>query len=253
MFVDTHCHLEKKYYLSIDKVINKAIEDGVNIFIVSGYDKEGNANAIELAKRHSNVYATIGYGPNAADDITNGDLKLLGEQALEKKVVGIGEIGLDYYRRKDNKDKQKEIFIEQIKIANNLNKPIVIHNRDADDDIYNILSDLAGDKKGVIHCFNSSYSMGEKFVKLGFFLGIGGIVTFNNTRLSEVINKLPLEYIVLETDSPYLAPEPQRGKQNEPRFIKNIAEKVADIKGVNVSVVGNITTSNSLGLFDLSE
>lgn len=250
MFVDTHCHLGKKYYFDIDNIIKKAIDKGVKFIIISGYDRETNKEVIELAKKYENVYATIGYGPSIAENVKDEDLELLKEQGLYNKIVGIGEIGLDYYRNK-YKDKQKDIFIKQIEIANELNKPIVVHNRDADDDVYNILKEAKLNKNGVIHCFNSDYLMGEKFIKLGFYLGIGGIITFKNSKLAGVIKKIPLEYIVLETDSPYLAPEPHRGEKNDPSLIKKIAEKIADLKEVNIENVGTSTTINALRLFDL--
>lgn len=250
MFVDTHCHLGKKYHFDIDNIIKKAIDKGVKFIIISGYDRETNKEVIELAKKYENVYATIGYGPSIAENVKDEDLELLKEQGLYNKIVGIGEIGLDYYRNK-YKDKQKDIFIKQIEIANELNKPIVVHNRDADDDVYNILKEAKLNKNGAIHCFNSDYLMGEKFIKLGFYLGIGGIITFKNSKLAGVIKKIPLEYIVLETDSPYLAPEPHRGEKNDPSLIKKIAEKIADLKEVNIENVGTSTTINALRLFDL--
>lgn len=250
MFIDTHCHLGKDYYSNIDKIIKKAIARGVNFIIASGYNKETNKEVLEISKKYNIVYATIGYGPNVAEEIGDIELKLLKEQATEEKVVGIGEIGLDYYRNK-NVIKQKEIFIKQIKIANDLNKPIVVHTRDADVDTYNILNKLRVNKNGVIHCFNSDYLTGKKFIKLGFYLGIGGIITFKNSTLSAVIKKIPIEYIVLETDSPYLAPEPHRGEKNEPSLIEIVAKKIADIKKIEVEDIGVITTSNARGMFDL--
>ena len=167
------------------------------------------------------------------------------------RIVAIGEIGLDYYWRKDNKEKQRDLFQKQLDLAVKHQMPVVIHCRDAIQELYDILSQYKGKVKGVIHCFSGSYEMARAFIELGFVLGIGGVLTFKNSKLYQVVEKLPLSSIVLETDSPYLTPEPHRGEMNESKYIPLVAEKIAQIKGISLSEVEKITTDNAKRVFDL--
>ena len=167
------------------------------------------------------------------------------------RIVAIGEIGLDYYWRKDNKEKQRDLFQKQLDLAVKHQMPVVIHCRDAIQELYDILSQYKGKVKGVIHCFSGSYEMALAFIELGFVLGIGGVLTFKNSKLYQVVEKIPLSSIVLETDSPYLTPEPHRGEMNESKYIPLIAEKIAQIKGISLSEVEKITTDNAKRVFDL--
>jgi len=166
-----------------------------------------------------------------------------------KRIVAIGEIGLDYYWHKDNKEKQRDVFHKQLKLAEKYNLPVVIHSRDSIGEVYEILKEYS--LCGVIHCFSGSKEMADNFVKLGYMIGIGGVLTFKNSKLYQVVESLPLESILLETDSPYLSPEPFRGKVNESRNIPIIAEKVAEIKGLSLETVEKITTDNAIRMFDL--
>ncbi len=248
--IDTHCHLFKKYYNDLDQVIKK-MEN--NIMIVAGTDFETNKEVIQLCKKYENIYGVIGIHPTELEKHSDNDLKLIEKNLTNPKIVGIGEIGLDYYWTKENKEKQKEIFINQIKLAEKYNKLIVVHTRDAINDTYEILKEYASKIRKVIHCYSSSYEMAEKFIKIGCFLGIGGPITFKNSKkLVEVIEKIDLKYLLLETDSPYLSPEPFRGKRNEPYNIAYIAKKIAEIKKVSVEEVIKITTENSISQFDLN-
>ena len=167
------------------------------------------------------------------------------------RIVAIGEIGLDYYWRKDNKEKQRDLFQKQLDLAVKHQMPVVIHCRDAIQELYDILSQYKGKVKGVIHCFSGSYEMARAFIELGFVLGIGGVLTFKNSKLYQVVEKLPLSSIVLETDSPYLTPEPHRGEMNESKYIPLVAEKIAQIKRISLSEVEKITTDNAKRVFDL--
>ena len=242
MLIDTHCHLEKKEYDDLDSIIKNM--DGY--MIASGYNDETNLEVIELINKYDNVYGVIGIHPEEVDNIT----RIIEDNINNPKIVGIGEIGLDYYYVKDNKDKQIDLFKKQIELAEKYNKPIVVHSRDAANDTYNILKNIK--VKCDIHCFSYSYEMAKEFVKLGFRLGIGGVLTFKNSKnLKEIVDKLDIDSFLLETDSPYLSPEPFRGKKNNPSNVLYVAKKIAEIKGMNVNEVINILNRNAVEQFDL--
>lgn len=246
MYIDTHCHLD-----GIEKTRRNEIVDSVgnSIIIISGFDDASNKEVIELIEEYHNTYGTIGIHP---DEVKVNHVDELLEIVKNPKVVGIGEIGLDYHYGKGDMELQKEVFIKQIEIARENNLPIVVHSRDAAEDTYNILKEHAKNMKIVMHCFSYSLDMAKKFIKLGVKLGIGGVVTFKNSKtLVEVVKEIPLEYLVLETDSPWLTPEPFRGKLNEPKNIPIIAEKIAEIKGISVEKVLECTTKNAIEQFDL--
>ena len=249
LMFDTHLHLVNEGYDDIDKVIQEAIDSGVLYLILGGCSKDDNISNVELCKKYDNLFMTVGYHPSEVNKLNNSDFLLLEEQICnnKNKIIGIGEIGLDYHYGKDDKKLQIEAFKKQISIAKKYNLPVVIHTRDAMQDTYNILKDSG--VIGVIHCFSGSEEMANKFIKLGFYLGIGGVVTFSNSKLAEVVKNIDLSHIILETDSPYLSPF--RGKRNEPKNIKVIAEKIALIKGVGVNDVAQITSNNVIRLFDL--
>lgn len=247
--IDTHCHLFKEYYENISQVIKKMKN---NIVIVSGTNDFDNLEVIELCNKYPNVYGTLGIHPTEIESLTDKSFKIIEDNIDNPKIVGIGEIGLDYYWQKNNKDLQKEIFIKQIKLAQKYNKPIVVHTRDSINDAYEILKEYAKGIKIDIHCFSSSLEMANKFIKLGCKLGIGGVLTFkNNDKLKDVIKKIELSNIMLETDSPFLTPEPFRGKQNEPYNIIFVAKEIAKIKNIELEDVLEITTANAISQFDL--
>jgi len=247
--IDTHCHLFREYYDSIEDVLHKM---GSNIIIVSGTNDNDNLEVIELCSKYPNVYGTIGIHPTEIDRITENSFKIIEENLNNPKIVGIGEIGLDYYWEKENKNLQQEIFIKQIELAKKYNKSIVVHSRDAIKDTYDILEKYGKGLKIDIHCFSGSLEMANKFIDIGCFLGIGGVLTFkNNVKLIEVIENISLDKILLETDSPYLSPEPYRGKKNEPYNIIYVARKIAEIKNISTEEVLKITTSNAITQFNL--
>ena len=250
MFIDSHCHLSKEYYEDIDKIINNAQNNQVNTLIISGCDKKGIIEGLEIIDKYPNIYMTIGFHPSEVDITTDEDLIWLEEIVKQnKKIIGIGEIGLDYYWVKDNKEQQRTLFKKQLDLATKLNLPIVIHSREATQETYDILKQYH--LKGIIHCYSGSLEMAKEYIKLGYKIGIGGVVTFKNTNLVDVVKEIDLKDITLETDSPYLAPTPYRGKQNSPEYIPIIAEKIAEIKNITIEEVGTETTTNLLKLFEL--
>ena len=250
MLIDTHCHISNEDYNNKEEII-KNMED--NIMIVSTASPKDINGVIELCETHKNIYGTIGIHPEFADTYKNEDLKKIEKYLNHPKIVGIGEIGLDYHYTKQNKEKQKELFIKQINLANKYQKTIVIHSRDAIEDTYNIIEKYKNKNiKCNMHCFSGSLEMAERFVKLGVKLGIGGVLTFKNEKkLKEIVSTLDIHNFILETDSPYLTPEPLRGKKNEPQNIKYIAAKISQLKGIDYAKTLEITTQTAIGQFDL--
>lgn len=244
--IDTHCHLFRSDYEDLDNLLEKVDKEGIKC-IVNGCDTMSNNEALELSSKYNFIYSAIGFHPSEVENVPNNYIEYLEENI--DKIVAIGEIGLDYYWVKDNKDRQIELFENQLKLAEKYNKPVIVHSRDAIMDTYNILSKYK--VKGVIHAFSGSIEMANMFIKLGFKLGIGGVVTFKKCNLKEVLKEIDLNNIVLETDSPYLSPEPVRGKQNSPLNLKYIAEFISNVKNVSYDEVCNITSSTSISLFDL--
>lgn len=249
MFIDTHCHLSSSDYDDIDLVINENRKAGMEKIIVSACDKKDFEEAFLLSEKYKDVFLTIGYHPEYVDDIVPADIAELDVLLKKEKVVGVGEIGLDYHYTKDNKEAQIALFEQQLALAEKNNLPVVIHSRDATEDTINTLKKYK--VKGVIHCFSGSLEVAEIYIKMGFKLGIGGVVTFSNSNLYKVVEKIGLSNILLETDSPYLAPVPYRGKQNSSKYVPVIAQKIADILGLSLEEVASVTTSNACELFDL--
>ena len=252
MFIDTHCHLSKEYYEDIGSVIEENKKASITKMVVSGCDKESIVESFSLADQYDSILLTIGYHPSEADTITDNDLLLLREQLNNEKVVGIGEIGLDYHYGKDNILKQKELFRYQLSLAEKLSMPVVIHSRDATMDTINILKEYP-EVKGIIHCFSGSLETANIYISMGYKLGIGGVITFKNSNLFKVVQSVGLDNIVLETDAPYLAPEPYRGKLNSSKYIPVIAERIAELLGVSVEEVARVTTKNAVYMFDLNK
>ncbi len=251
MYIDSHCHLSKEYYDSIDEIVNKAKDNNVNKLIISGCDKNGIIEGLDIINKYENIYMTIGFHPSEANITTAEDLIWLENLIKENdKIIAVGEIGLDYYWVKDNKEQQRDLFRKQLSIATRLNLPVVIHSREATQETYDILKEY--DLIGIIHCYSGSLEMAKEYIKLGYKIGIGGVVTFKNTNLVEVVKEIDLKDITLETDSPYLAPTPYRGKQNSPEYIPIIAQKIAEIKGITKEEVGKITTNNIKELFNIN-
>lgn len=245
MQIDTHCHLSYEDYDNLDEVVKN-----IDIAITSGTNDETNKEVLDVVSKYNNIYGTLGFHPEDIDKFNDNSLNIIESNLNNEKIVAIGEIGLDYYWVKDNKEEQKELLRKQMKIAEKYNMPVIIHSREAALDTYEILKDYK--VKGTIHCFSYSYEMAEKFIKLGYKIGIGGVVTFKNSKkLQDIVEKISLEDILLETDSPYLSPEPLRGKKNVPYNTYYVAKKTAEIKNVNINEVLTITSNNAIELFDL--
>ena len=240
--IDTHCHLDNLE--NIDEIVNTF--DG--IIITSGYDDKSNLKVLELVSKYKNVYGTLGIHPEEASNEYN--LNIIESNLLNPKIVAIGEIGLDYHYIKDNKIKQQQLFMKQLDLATKYSLPVIVHSRDSISDTYNILSKYK--LKGSIHCFSSSIEMAQSFIKLGYKIGVGGVITFKNAKkLVDVINKIDIKDILIETDSPYLSPEPYRGKINKPHNVYYVSKKISEIKNIEIKDVINITNQNAKNTFNI--
>lgn len=263
-FFDSHAHYnDEKFDIDKEEILNHVYNSGVTKLICVGYSLDSSKKAIQISKIHDFIYATVGISPN---DIPNNDSNeadfenTLNKQLIEieqlakqEKIVAIGEIGLDYYWNKDNKENQKKAFCEQIKIANKLNLPIVIHTREAVYDTLNILkNEISAVKKGVFHCCPLNIDLIREALKLGFYISFAGPITFKNSKnAEEAINIVPLDKILIETDSPYLAPEPKRGTRNDSSNVKYIAEKIAKVKEKTIEEIAEITYENAKKIFEI--
>lgn len=249
---DTHCHLNHEDFISnVREHIENAKKVGVSKFLVVGYDKDSSLKAVELANKHEEIYAAIGFHPTEIN-ISDEDFQIVVNLLKNKKVVAIGEIGLDYHWIKDPalREKQKKYFIKQIELANEHNLPVTIHSRDADLDMLEILKNNPLKMGGVMHCYSGSYESAKEITKMNLLLGLGGPLTFLNAKKpKEVASEIPLEKIVIETDAPYLAPHPHRGKINEPKYIVLVLEELAKIKNKSIEEVAKITYENSANMF----
>lgn len=250
MYIDTHCHISKEEYSNIDELITECKLKNVNKIIISGCELNNIEESIEISNKYENIYLSLGYHPSEASKITNIDIENLKNKIIQnKKVVAIGEIGLDYYWSKDNKEEQKKLFNCMLNLAEELNLPVVIHSRDAFQDTYDILKKR--NLKGVIHCFSGNLENAKMYISIGYKLGIGGVLTFKNSKLKDVIKFINLNHIITETDSPYLAPEPYRGKQNSPINIPIIVQEIAKQKNVDIKEVETKIENNVKELFQI--
>ena len=247
--IDTHCHInDEKYKHDIDIIVQKAIDSGVKKMICVGVDLETSEKAILISNKYEQVYATVGYHPHESKDAPQRYIHELEDMAKNSKVVAIGETGLDYYYNISPKSIQKNIFNEQIELSKDLNIPIIMHNRNSDKDLLSIIESSKLDY-GVVHCFSSDWVMAEKLLNLDIKLSFTGMVTFIKDPIEEVLKKIKLDDFFLETDSPYLAPNPHRGKRNEPAMVNLIAQKIAQIKNVPLETIVESTTKNALSFF----
>ena len=258
---DTHSHINfPDFNKDREDVVKRSLENGVRMIII-GTSADNSARAVEIANQYeSGVYASVGLHPTDKED-DDFDINYYRGLAKNPKVVAIGECGLDYYHPQNYKEKQKNIFKKQIELATEVNKPLIIHCRDAHNDVLNILQNyflnLKSGKNGVIHFFSGSWEQAQKYFNLGFLISFTGVITFPPLRRAstsdydEIIKKAPLEKIILETDAPFVAPIPYRGQRNEPLYVKEVAQKIAEIKGISYEEAAKITTKNAVELFNL--
>ncbi|MFB0522879.1 MAG: TatD family hydrolase [Candidatus Bathyarchaeia archaeon] len=253
MLVDSHAHLQwASFDKDLEEVIRRAREVGVKYIVDIGFDVDGSRRAVGLAERYEGLYATVGVHPHNAgqfnDDVLD-ELRLLSEHG---KVVAVGEIGLDYYRNLSSRTAQKKAFEAQLGLAEELGLPVVVHDRDAHRDVLEILSRFEGRIEGMMHCFSGSRELAERCLRSGFYISFAGPVTFPNARRLQAIAKwINLDKILLETDSPWLAPQEKRGKRNEPAFLPFTAEKIAKLKRISVDELGEATTRNAKEIFQI--
>ena len=246
--IDTHCHLyDEKLYNDLDAILKNAHNANVKKMICIGDRIKTSQKSIELAKKYQNIFASVGVHPHEAKDVSINYLNKLEKFAQHKKVVAIGEIGLDYYYNFSDSKTQKLIFLEQLKLAKKLKLPTVVHSRNADDDLYDTIV-KSQSKCGVIHCFASNLNFAKKIIDMGYLISFTGMITFVKD-LEEVIKNINLKHILIETDSPYLAPVPYRGKKNQPAYVVEVAKKIAAIKEIDIQEVINVTTQNAYSLF----
>ena len=254
MLIDTHCHLDfKDFDNDRELVIRRAKEEGIASIINVGSSLEGTKKSIELAEKNDFIFAAAGIHPHEADNIKDADLESFKNCFSSKKIVAIGEIGLDYYRNLSSKDNQKKLFIKLLQEAINRNLPVIIHNRDAHEDVMFILKDVMGlSIKGVMHCFSGDEKLLGECLDLGLFISFTCNLTFKNAgKLREVAKLVPVDRILIETDAPFLAPQAFRGRRNEPSYVKYLADELARIKKISIDEISRLTTDNAKKLFKL--
>lgn len=256
MLFDTHAHL---YAGQFDKdreaMIERAFEAGVSRIVVVGIDEDTIPLAIDLAEKYESIYATVGWHPKEAIHYRAHHLDYLRKMSEHEKVVALGEMGLDYYWDTSPKDVQHEVFREQIRLAKEVDLPIIIHNRESTDDVIRILQEEdAGQVGGIIHCYSSTVENLDVFLDMNFYISLAGPVTFKNAQEpKEVAKHIPLERLLIETDAPYLAPHPYRGKRNEPAYVTKVAEEIATLRGMDYDEICQITTNNALDVYRINE
>lgn len=254
MLTDSHTHLNAEQFNDDQaEVIQRALDAGVTRIVNVGFNRETIPSSIELAEKYDFIYTTVGWHPVDAIDMMPGDLEWIESLCKHEKVVAIGEIGLDYYWDKSPKDVQQRVFREQIRLARKLGMPIVIHNRDAHQDILHILKEeKAAEVGGIMHCFSGSWETAKQCLDMNFHISFGGPVTFKNAvQPKEVLAQVPLDRLLIETDAPYLTPHPFRGKRNETGYVRLVAETAAEIRGMTLEEIAEITTQNAIRLLGL--
>ena len=253
IYVDTHCHLEdEKFADDLEEVIARAAEAGVTRVINFGSTLESSARVVELAATHENLYAGVGVHPEEVFEMSDADIDRLASMTRSERVIAIGEIGLDYYWEKDAERRllQQRIFIRQLDLARQLDLPVCIHEREAHGDAMAILKREGRGLRGVMHCYSGSLEMARELWKLGWLIGVDGPLTFKNAaKLPEIVRAAPIEMLLVETDAPYMAPTPHRGKRNEPSYVKLIAEKLAEFRAEPLEVIAETTTRNAERLY----
>lgn len=253
--IDSHAHLDDEAFDDDrDQVINALYENGIDFIVNIACDLKSSKTSQELAKTYENIYATVGVHPHDAITYTDEVEETLKILAQEKKVVAVGEIGLDYYYDNSPRHIQKEVFKRQLKLANELRKNVVVHSRDASQDTFDILKEAHDiyEFKAVIHCYSQSLEMLKEYLRLGDYISLGGAVTFKNSKIRKEVAKIvPLDRLLLETDCPYMTPVPYRGKRNEPKYVNIVAEYIADLRGISKSDLVKVTDENTKRFYNI--
>ncbi len=253
VFIETHAHLDfHQYDGQRENVVRRASESGVEKIINIGINLETSLASIALAEEYENIYAAVGIHPHDADAAAESDIEDIKKLYQHPKVVAIGEVGLDFYRNYSRQDKQRKLFRMFLDWSFELGLPLIIHSRAAEDELLSIIKSKARSGwKGVVHCFAGDEKTADTVLELGFLISFTGNITFKNFRSAPVVRHIPIEKFLLETDCPFMAPEPHRGKRNEPAYIQYVAQKIADMKNISVSEVSKITSRNARSLFNL--
>ena len=256
MYFDTHTHLDDRRFLSDqEEVIKRAQEAGVELIVNVGENVKSARRTVELTQKYDFIYGSVGLHPHEAKDFSVDVLEQLRDLTRQPKIVAVGEIGLDYYYDHSPRNIQQQAFRQLIRLAKEVRLPIIIHDRDAHENTLRIIKEEKADEVGgVFHCYSGSVPLAREIIKMGFYLALGGALTFQNARKTvELARAIPLEYLLIETDCPYLTPVPYRGKRNEPAYVVKVAEAIAEIKGLSVEEVAQTTTNNGKKLFGISE
>ncbi len=254
-FIDTHTHLYlDNYDVDRDEVVTDAINSGVQTMLLPAIDSTTFKSMGQLSVKYpNNCFPMIGLHPTSVKDDCEKEMAFVEAELKEGKYIAVGEIGIDLYWDKTYVDEQRDVFKRQLKLAKNYNLPVVIHTRESFDEIYPILKEESTEElRGVFHCFTGTNAEAKKIINLGFMMGIGGILTFKNSGLDKVVQNIPMEHLLLETDSPFLTPMPYRGKRNQSAYLTHIASKLAEIKELNIEEIAEITTENAEKLFKLA-
>lgn len=249
MFTDTHCHVISEEYSNYEEIILNLKQNNIKRIIINGYNLVSNQEVIKLVNKYPNVYGALGLHPNYIEENNEVVINYIKDNLNNKKIIAIGEIGLDYYRNNGNKENQLNLFNTLLTLANENKLPVIIHNRESTEDLIKTLKNH--NSKGIIHSFSGSYETAIELIKLGFKLGINGIITFKNTNLVNTLKKIDLKNILIETDSPYLAPEPVRGSKNEPKNLIYIANKIAETYNISLEELSIILEKNFNSVFDI--
>lgn len=246
-FVDTHCHIFKSDYENINEILENASNNHIKYVIDNGSNNQTNKEVLELIKKYPNMYGAIGIHPEDVDGVMPDDIKFIEDNLSNEKIVAIGEIGLDYYYTKENKEEQIKLFESQLSLAEKHNMPVIVHSRNATEDTISSLKKFKC--KGVIHSFSGSLETARIYIKMGYLLGVNGVITFKNAKIKDVIKEVGLKNIVLETDSPYLTPVPFRGTQNNPGHVLEIAQFVADLYNISLEELAEQTNNNITNMY----
>ncbi|NLJ98525.1 MAG: TatD family hydrolase [Tissierellia bacterium] len=252
MLIDSHAHIDdERFDKDRDKLIESLKKDGIDLIINVGADLQSSIKSVSLSEDYENIYAAVGVHPHSAKEMDDSTIEVLKSLANREKVVAIGEIGLDFYYDNSPRNIQRQRFVEQLNLAKKVDLPVIIHSRDAAGETFDILKEAQdGNLEGVLHCYSGSVEMALEYIKLGFYISLAGPVTFKNARVpKEVAKAVPLDRLLIETDSPYLTPEPYRGKRNEPLYVRHVAGTIAELRGIPFEEVANRTSENTKKLF----